>query len=80
MADIDSIVENMRRNPNGIRFSELSRVCDFYFGKVRSRGTSHRIYKAPWISPPIINIQNFKGKAKDYQVRQVLHAIDQREE
>jgi len=79
MAGVDSIIEKMRRNPKGIRFNELCRVCDFYFGKERSRGTSHRIYKVPWISPPIVNIQSFKGKAKDYQVRQVLKAIDQKD-
>ncbi|CAB1076203.1 hypothetical protein D1AOALGA4SA_4000 [Olavius algarvensis Delta 1 endosymbiont] len=79
MAGIDSIIEKMRRNPKGIRFKELCRVCDYYFGKERSRGTSHRIYKVPWIYPPIVNIQSFKEKAKDYQVRQVLNAIDQKD-
>jgi len=34
----------------------------------------------PWITPPLINIQNFKGKAKEYQVRQVLGAIEVLEE
>jgi len=32
-----------------------------------------------WISPPLINIQNFKGKTKEYQVRQVFAAIDKLE-
>ena len=30
--------------------------------------------------PPLINIQNFKGKAKEYQVRQALDAINKLEE
>jgi len=30
----------------------------------------------PWAGDPRINIQNDKGKAKAYQVRQVLAAIE----
>ena len=33
------------------------------------------IFKTPWVGDPRINIQNDKGKAKPYQVRQVLLAI-----
>ena len=42
-------------------------------------GSSHRIYRTPWPGDPRINIQNYKGKAKAYQVRQVLMAIDKLE-
>jgi len=33
-------------------------------------------FKTPWPGDPRVNIQNAKGKAKPYQVRQVLQAID----
>jgi len=33
----------------------------------------------PWPGDPGVNIQNDKGKAKPYQVRQVLVAIDKKE-
>jgi hypothetical protein len=33
----------------------------------------------PWAGDPHVNIQNDKGKAKPYQVRQVLEAIDKKE-
>ncbi|MCP4357404.1 MAG: toxin HicA [Chloroflexi bacterium] len=69
----------MRRNPKGIRFSVLCKVCDHYFGEARQSGGSHRIYKTPWQGDPRVNIQNHKGKAKAYQVRQVLKAIDRLE-
>ena len=42
-------------------------------------GTSHLIFKTPWQGDPRINIQEDKGKAKAYQVRQVLLAIDKLE-
>ena len=75
MASIEDILAKMRRNPKGIRFNELSKVCDHFFGKPRNSGTSHRAYKMPWAGDPRVNIQNSRGKAKAYQVRQVLLAI-----
>lgn len=79
MATVTDILEQMKRNPNNVRFRDLCRVCDFYFGKARQSGSSHRIYKTPWQGDPRVNIQNNKSKAKTYQVRQVLRAIDQLE-
>ena len=76
MAQVATILEAMKRNPKGIRFSDLCRVCDEYFGEARQRGTSHRIYPTPWPGDPRVNIQEDKGCAKAYQVRQVLQAID----
>jgi hypothetical protein len=65
----------MRDNPKDIKFDDLCKVCDHYFGEPRMKG-SHNIYKTPWQSDPRINIQNDIGKAKAYQVRQVLLAIE----
>jgi hypothetical protein len=66
----------MQRNPKGIRFQDLCIVCDVYFGEARHKASSHRIYKTPWPGDPRVNIQNDKGMAKAYQVRQVLKAIE----
>ena len=70
----------MRTNPQGVRFADLCRVCDFFFGKARQKSSSHRIYKTPWQGDPRVNIQSSKGMAKAYQVRQVVRAIEQLEE
>jgi hypothetical protein len=79
VASIKDILAAMRRNPKGIRFRDLCRVCDHYFGEARHLGGSHRIYKTPWIGDPRVNIQDDQGMAKVYQVRQVLKAIDRLE-
>jgi len=79
MARVDEIVAKMRRNPKGIRYRDLCKVCDFYFGEARQAGSSHRIYKTPWPGDPRVNIQNAGGMAKAYQVRQVVRAIDRLE-
>ena len=79
MAKINEILAAMRRNPKGISFSDLCKVCDHYFGEARQTGTSHRIYKTRWQGDPRVNIQNDKGMAKAYQVKQVLKAIQRLE-
>ena len=73
------ILALMKRNPKGVRFKDLCKVCDQYFGEARQMGSSHRVYRTPWQGDPRVNIQNAKGKAKPYQVRQVLQAIQRLE-
>ena len=76
MGAVEKILEQMRSEPANVRFADLQRVCEFFFGKPRQNGSSHAIYKTPWPGNPRVNIQNDKGKAKPYQVRQVLLAIE----
>ena len=79
MAKIDEIIARMTQNPKGIRFGDLCKVCDHFFGEPRQCRGSHRVYKTPWQGDPRITIQNDKGKAKAYQVKQVLLALDKLE-
>ena len=79
MATREDIIIRMKQSPKGITFAELCKVCDSYFGKPRQSGTSHRVYKTSWQGDPRVNIQDAKGKAKPYQVRQVLSAIERLE-
>ena len=76
MANLEKILEKMCTEPANVSFSDLKKVCTAYFGKPRQDGTSHAIFKTPWPGDPRVNIQNAKGKAKPYQVRQVLQAVD----
>ena len=75
----NEIIQRLRANPRGIRFNDLVRICDRCFGESRQRGTSHRVYRMPWPGDPRVNIQNDKGMAKAYQVRQVIRAIEKLE-
>jgi hypothetical protein len=80
MSNIDKLVAQIKKNPQDVRFNDLVKVCDHYFGEARQKGTSHCVYKMPWVGDPRVNIQNKKGKAKPYQVKQVLAAIKKIEE
>ncbi|MBP5989527.1 MAG: toxin HicA [Proteobacteria bacterium] len=75
MTDIEKVLEKMKASPAGLRFIDLKKVCEHYFGSARQSGTSHAVFRTPWPGDPRVNIQNDKGKAKVYQVRQVLAAI-----
>ena len=74
MDSIEDLAKQLEKNPNNVSFADLCNICESYFGEPRKKG-SHHIYKTPWQGDPRINIQNDKGKAKAYQVRQVAKAL-----
>jgi len=80
MSSIEKILEQLRCEPANVRFADLKKVCECFFGEPRHAGSSHLIFKTPWPHDPRVNIQNFAGQAKPYQVRQVLRAIDKLEQ
>ncbi len=77
---MEKLIVAMRANPTAVRFADLERVCRHFFGGPRQSGGSHQVYRTPWPGDPRVNIQNDHGKAKAYQVRQVLAAIARLEE
>lgn len=75
MPSISKILHAMRNNPRDVRYLDVIKVCEHYFGMARTSGSSHAIFRTPWAGDPRVNIQNNRGRAKEYQVRQVLLAI-----
>lgn len=75
---VAKIIAAMRANPR-IRYDDLARACEHYFGPPRTGSGSHAVFKAPWPGDPRVNIQNDHGQAKAFQVRQVLAAIEKKE-
>ncbi|MDJ0314078.1 toxin HicA [Arthrobacter sp. H35-D1] len=75
MGKAEKALAKMRQNPTSVRYEDVVRVCDEYFGEPRQSGTSHRVYATPWGGDPRVNIQNKNGEAKPYQVKQVLEAV-----
>ncbi len=75
MAQLRKLIAKMNRAPEDVRYDDLVKVCEAYFGAPRQSGTSHAVFRTPWQGDPRVNIQNSNGKAKGYQVRQVLKAI-----
>ena len=65
-----------RNNPRGLSFAQLCTLAECYgFEYSRTKG-SHQIFKRPGFMS-IMNFQDVGGKAKAYQVKQLLSAIDE---
>ena len=70
----EDLLARARGFPSGLRFSELCRLAEcFGWELVRQKG-SHVIYKRRG-TMQLMNFQNDSGRAKPYQVRQLLAAI-----
>lgn len=69
----------MRNNQQNMAYSDLHKVCEHYVGNPRQTGSSPCGAQDPLAGRPARHIQNDKGKAKAYQVRQVIKAIDRKE-
>jgi predicted HicB family RNase H-like nuclease len=72
--EISEQVARLQAQRQAIRFSELLKICREYFGEPRIKG-SHHIFKTPWAGDPRLNLQSDKGKAKPYQVEQVISEL-----
>ncbi len=69
------LLDRARANPSGLRLRELLRLAECYgFNPVRQRG-SHVVLSAEDAPRPLV-VQDVKGRAKAYQVRQLLDAIE----
>jgi hypothetical protein len=74
---IEDYISELERDRKDVRFAHLMRICQEQFGNARVKG-SHHIFKTPWPGDPRINLQedeSSKGKAKPYQVKQVISAL-----
>lgn len=71
---IPEALAKLEGSEKNIRFKDLLHICEEFFGKARING-SHHYFKTPWVGNPRINLQDARGKAKEYQVKQVINAL-----
>jgi hypothetical protein len=76
MSQIEKILEMMRREPGNVSFNSSGRINRSKSWLTRGDANGTLVKTTPWPGDPRVNIQNAKGKAKPYQVRQVLQAIE----
>ena len=72
------LLMRVRNNPRDVRFSDLVRLVEAAgFVPIPQRGTSHRQYVHP-ITGAYLNLRPRRnGKAKEFQVRQFLDAVEE---
>jgi len=69
------ILQKILSGSKNIRFSDMvNLVQGFGFTLSRTDG-SHHIFTRPDI-PELVNLQNVKGQAKPYQIRQFLKLVE----
>ena len=69
------ILQKILASSKNIRFSDMvNLVQGFGFTLSRTDG-SHHIFTRPDI-PELVNLQNIKGQAKPYQIRQFLKLVE----
>jgi predicted RNA binding protein YcfA (HicA-like mRNA interferase family) len=69
------LLNKLLSGSNDIRFSDITAIAKaFGFTLDRING-SHHIFVHPDV-PELVNLQNYNGKAKPYQVKQLLRLIE----
>ncbi len=78
MSQWETFLDQARRSNANIRFRDLCRLVERLGYVERRHAGSHHIYKHPTRTDlPMLNLQMGRGgKAKPYQVKQVLAVID----
>ncbi len=70
------LLDKLLSGSRNIRFEEATRAAELFgFQLVRVNG-SHHIFQHPGITE-LVNLQNVKGQAKPYQIRQLLKLVEQ---
>jgi hypothetical protein len=84
MGSCDKILDKARRSPHNLTFTEICKLADCYGWIERpGKGSSHVVFfnaKMGKTPGALMNFQNDRGKAKGYQVKQLLGAIESLEE
>ena len=70
------LYEKAQRSQNNMSFHEMQMLVEAFGFRLKWIKGSHFIYSRPEIPRPV-NIQEKKGKAKSYQVRQFLLLVKQ---
>lgn len=76
MSKCEKLLAAARQSPGGMRFSDLVTLAECHGFRARRQSGSHLIVSRPGLRRPIPMQQGENGKAKAYQVRQLLGVID----
>ena len=69
------ILEKLQSNAKNIKFEEFVTLINAFGFMLDRQSGSHNIYKKENIEE-LINIQNYKGNVKPYQIKQFLSLIE----
>ena len=70
----DKLLRKALGSTDNLRFGDLVTLAEMYGFRLDRVSGSHHIFIHP-MSKVMINLQNYRGKAKPYQIHQFLQAI-----
>jgi len=70
------LLKKMLASADNIRFGDLVTLVEAFGFQLQRVNGSHCIYSHPDMSA-LLNLQNLKGKAKPYQIRQFLKLLEE---
>ena len=79
MSKCDKLLEKARNSSNNLSFTELCYLAECNGFEYKRTTGSHVIYEHPKLlaeNNRNLNFQNVNGKAKSYQVKQLIRAIE----
>lgn len=76
MSRLEKLLKKARENRKNLKFNELCRLFEYFGFEIRGQEGSHVQYKR--YKPPVktVPIQNVRGMANPYQVKQLLDFVD----
>ena len=69
------LLRKLLAGSKNVRFSEVVACAEGFGFRLERVSGSHHIFVHPDV-PELINLQDVKGKAKPYQIRQLLQTIE----
>ncbi len=72
----DKLLQKALNNPQNLHFQEMVVLVEAFGFRLSWVRGSHHIFVHSEV-PEFINLQNVKGQAKPYQVRQFLRLVEQ---
>jgi hypothetical protein len=70
------LLEKALAKPAALRFTEICKLAEAFGYRLDRIKGSHHIYENPRAARPL-NLQNVRGMAKAYQVRQLLRDVEE---
>ena len=71
----DKLFKKVLSGSKNVQFSEIKKFAEMFGFNLDRVNGSHHIFKHSNI-PELINLQNVHGKAKPYQIKQLLEVIE----
>ena len=75
IVNVKKLLQKAEKSPHNLRFSELVRIIESFGFRIDRVSGSHCIFVHPDI-PELMNVQDRKGQAKSYQIKQLLSLVE----